>query len=482
MKKLTYGIFLFLAFLPVSAQITVNEFKNTLKTTQRDVIGIVPFENTINGLYNVVVLDTKRAYAYLFDENHNLVDSLATEDRERKYKKILGYSIANGRDFRAYLSNDKTNSFAIADFNFTTRTVGYRPVKFKLPKGKIIQTFTYENVFYIMTLAKNSSVVGFHKFNGGDYSVVKIDMSGELFMDENSKSTSLYRAFGSALTNPIATKIEPSTPNSIEQSSNGNKLYIFNNKLYLTLDTNREACQLIEIDLDSFTYNLKQYYHPNLITTGFKNTSNSFLTADYLYLLNANSQQMIFQVIERETGNLLKELKANRDEKITFMNTPIIQEGGTYDKYRELDKTKQYLRKLSGSKLGISPYFLNGLHLITFGGVKETAQAPMMMPFGGIPLGSFAVGGLTFNAFFNPAFMAYNSYANTKSTYFTTVLDMDFEHIEGKVPVNMYDKIDTYLDDNAVEIQTVFKYRGGIYVIHKQGNSPNYKMLLFKDY
>ena len=74
------------------------------------------------------------------------------------------------------------------------------------------------------------------------------------------------------------------------------------------------------------------------------------------------------EVLDFKTGNLIKNYTGYKNDSITFKNTPIIQEGGMHDNYRELGKTKRFLKRIVKGNTGISARKVGNLFHVVMGG------------------------------------------------------------------------------------------------------------------
>ena len=125
-----------------------------------------------------------------------------------------------------------------------------------------------------------------------------------------------------------------------------------------------------------------------------------------------------------------------------------------YDAYRELGKTNRFLRRISKGDSGISVRKVNNQYHVIIGGyIVQKSRGGMMMPFGGIPLGS--IGSAT--VFFNPTQIAFNSFSNNKTTRIESLFDENFNHVEGEIKENAFDKMIDFKSNNKGS--TVFKYK-----------------------
>ena len=164
--------------------------------------------------------------------------------------------------------------------------------------------------------------------------------------------------------------------------------------------------------------------------------SNSYIFNQNIYQASSNKEQLFLTIKEIATNKILKQYKIEKDKPISFANTPIVQNGGMYINRRILKKTKQFLRKISTSNIGISVNKFGDNYQLTLGGVSEISANGMMSGMGGmmggIPIAGF--GNLTL--FFNPTAFAFNSYKDTRSVAIKSVLDPNFEHLKGVIKEN----------------------------------------------
>lgn len=113
------------------------------------------------------------------------------------------------------------------------------------------------------------------------------------------------------------------------------------------------------------------------------------------------------------------------------------------------------MRKITSSKVGVSIYKQNGFHKISIGGIKEVKSnnGGMMMAMSGMAMSGMTMPGvsignnITVGLNFNPTYMAYNSYSNTKSTYIECLFDENFKHQKMQIPDNAFDKIKNFEEE-----------------------------------
>ena len=151
----------------------------------------------------------------------------------------------------------------------------------------------------------------------------------------------------------------------------------------------------------------------------------------------------------------------------------------TSDREKELNKTRQLLRKMASSNIGISAYEnkQGGIEL-TIGAyeVKSNSSMGMMMP--GIPIAS--VGAMTVS--YSPMMMALSGHKFSKSVYFKVLIDnQTFRHKKGNVGDNVFEKIASFSDDLLIApvCETIFRMKGAFYYGYY---NPDKHMFTLKKY
>jgi hypothetical protein len=464
-------------------------FSNSLKTSDTFIRGAVPIVNSQNGDISFFLFDSTRIYGYLFNDNFEKIDEIKSDNRRRKYKSLIGSSISNDNVYKLFMSNENHTKFGYIDFSYSKKESKFKELDLKIDNEKYLETFVYDNKFFLMTITKKSSILNLYSFNNeGDYKKEIIDFSKEIFLNQSRKKVLLYNMFLDSKINLYftpPTKIEENNPNPIEVTSARRKLYLRGDQLVFTFDNNKEYTQIISLNLKTRDYNLRQIEKP-YIPKGTRKQANSYLNGDHFYTMVSTSEKFIFRAYEFKSGELKKEYLTTVNDTISFKNSPIIQEGGIYDSYREMEKTRKYLRKITAGDLGISVYNINGNNQIILGGKKEiqTNSGMMMGGFGMMPIGS--IGALSFSI--NPTFFAYNSYVNTKSTYIECLFDENFNHLQGEFQKNVFDKITDYKDTNEIapgvdvdKAETVFRYKDYYIFGFYNARTKRYKFRKFTD-
>jgi len=345
------------------------DIPNDITEGRRQVKNAFSVVDEITGNFAVFIDDDKTMNGYLYGKDLQLIAKYASEGLPKKYDEIIGRTIS-GNQIRLFLKTSNNKKFGSILFDFNTSNSTETEFDFKLRKEKFVQTYSYGDAFYIMSIVKDSSLLNFYIFKpDGGFSKETLDLSKEKFRDATNKPSFLYELLTENTTFkdiiPVA-KIDESTPNAIETTSASSKLYIRENGLVFTLDENLNVTYIIEISLPDLNYTLTTVEKTPLNKL-FKTTkSNSFLFEDNIFQIKASHKEMIFEVKELSSQKELKKIHLLREDSIYFKNSPIIKHGEFQD--RELKNTSRFLLSISNTDLGIVVLPIQNGYRITMGG------------------------------------------------------------------------------------------------------------------
>ncbi len=463
----------FLTFVSIRSQELLDEYTIQLeKSSTKAPFSVIDLNN--NSYLFFVQASNITSIKY---DSKNKLKSVGKFSRPPSaFNEIIGYSLDNENGINLYFANKKKNKFFLKTLK-SDGTSEEKEFDFKIKKEHFLQVVNYQNTFYVLTAPKMSSTLKIYKFDGATYTVVNHDFSSERFYDSNNKPIQLSYLFGDR----DIEIIEDDVPSAIEITSSIFKIYPKGNEILITLDHRDNATRLIRLNLDDNSFSIDYHEIP---TTAYKKLdylkSNSFIYKDKIYQLVASRDLMIFTIKEEATKKLIKKYTATKDDpEITFKNTAIYQDGSLYSSgIRELVKTRQFLRKITNSSVGIVAYEKEDLLQLSLGGIKEMntgSGLPMMIP-GGIPI--VAAGAFTMSI--NPALYAFNSYSKTRSVYIKCLFDINtIEHMPGPVASNVFDDINEFADSlDRFSLETVFKKDD--YFIYGFYHSKEKKYSLFR--
>ncbi len=480
MKRKIIGFSLVILSINLFSQDIILEKEITLKSVFKDKRETLPIINNEKQDISLFLLDNSEIKGLKINTSHALTDSFTTEKPDKKYKELLGHS-TNNEGNHLFFTNEKKKEFYVKTISISNKKGTGKPVPLKLKKEKFLETISYKNKFYLLSIIKKTSRIKIYVFEGNSLArTEQLDFSEYQF--SNTGYTSLYGILLDESNTPVQLnlkihKIDNSNPNPLDLTTKENKLYYNDNKIVITLDNNLENTKVITISLEDFSSKVEFY---DQITIESKNSnrvkSNSYLFSDHLYQIKGSKEKLCFRILDIENGFIIKTYCVKENENIDFRNTPLIQEGGTVffmqDSEKELTKTKQVLRKIAAGDIGITAMLSGNNVELTIGGYKEVTRsggAPgMMMNSPGMMMSSPGIAvsipngtvtpSLTYH--YNPTMYGYNTYTDTRAVYFKSLFDRaGFNHVSGEVSESVYDKIKNYEEDNdeGMSSETIFK-------------------------
>jgi hypothetical protein len=394
--------------------------------------------------------DKENVTSIRFDEKFNVKDSLSASRPDKKYKEILGYSRNEGNYFVFWASEDR-KEIGAQYFNFIKKEINTTPINLELKKEKIIKELTINNTFYLITIVKNTSILKFYiSDNNGDLNEKIVDLS-HLKFKNSSKTVSLYSALIELAGDPFRPTIHiehisnDSQP-SLALSSKIFKVYTYKkDEIIFTFDNNTSATEILKINLNDFTANLKSIEQPKILQDELDYSfakSNSFLIDDKILQIKT-TPDILFFTISDQNGNKINQFKTLREEEINYKNSDVFQEIKSIHNKKVLEKPKQFIRKINNSNPGVTCYKLNGLYYTVIGSSQDIAHASG----GGVGMG---MGGGAAPMFFASSYTIGNliSYKDKNVVYTNCLFDSNFNHIEDKLQTSAFEKARLFLEEN----------------------------------
>ncbi|MEO1010999.1 MAG: hypothetical protein AAFX53_06800, partial [Bacteroidota bacterium] len=303
-----------------------------------------------------------------------------------------------------------------------------------------------------------------YTFENEKYTSTTYDFAGKKFYRNDYSPISFSQVFTSE-----TEVIDGEVPSSIDMTSKEVKIYPRGNKLIITLDHENNSTKAISLNLEEDGYEITDYMMKVFSDRNQILESNSFVHNDRLYQLSLSVDSLWLRIKDLYSKETLKEYKNDKEGEITFKNSAIYQEKNTFfgENTRELEQSKQFLRKMRRSEVGVSVFETGNTLQLSIGGLKEVkgGGAPMMMPMpmAGIPMGPVMM---------TPTFGAYQSYGASKAVFIKSLLDLNtLEHVEGDVGNNVFDNISDFTEDmEGLELETTFTYKDFlVYGYYKRG-------------
>lgn len=448
------------------AQEKVIEFEHYLNVDNKKVRYVHAFPNENNDGSLLMFEDNTRLTGYAFDSDFKEIgDGLTIKNPLYKYPNISGISYGE-KGYTIFLGRGDNKRWAALYMDFEKRSSQVHELFIKYKKEKFLNAFVHKNIHYVVTLLRESSTIRLYMTDvNGSTSSKEYDLSHYDFSSGRRRINNLYRLMRPDHEFFKTSIIENNTPISLSSVNSNIQLYPKDGHLVITVNRTREYVHIINLDLASTTASVTVINKPQLDDHLDIQKANTFLDDNHLFTLTSSYDELLFTIIDIDTKEVIKRYHSGDREDISFKNTPIIQEGGAFDDYRELERTQQFLRKVTSSYPAISVYKTGAYYIVTMGASKEIKNGGPII-FASIG-GSLAVGIIA--GIVNTTLVNYWDYTRTKTTRIKTVLDQNFNHIaDMEIPENTFDRIRTF--ENSLK-ETMGKKMG-----------TNTLMLLSRDY
>ena len=419
----------------------------------------------------------------LFDENIDLKEKLKTSKPDKKYKSIIGNGFEDGNGVLYWL-NTKDNEVLVQYFNYEKKNVSSKILKLEMEEEAIMKNIVIDNVFYIITIKKNSSILNFHAIKNQSLEKKTIDLTDKKFVNKENKFTNLWAILheDNAIEKELSFQnISNETPPSLVISSKKRKAYVKNNNIVFTLDSNKSFTQVISINLKQFTASVFSLNQPYVRQNDFVFVdSNSFIIDDQIIQMKLNSNLMIVEIKNFE-GKVLKQFEINDDKDFEYKNSDIIQENGSVKSTRILGTTNQLLRKTNRFYPSLSCFSANNKLYFTIGGVSLEDNNNSFIIYGGMIGGATGsiIGSVIAASFSNDNL---NSYSKRKVIYINSVFDQNLNHIPGEIEKLPFDKLRAFAEEKKdLEKPTVFKFKSDLFFGAYDSKNKSYSFFKFKN-
>ncbi len=449
MKKIVFTFFILFA-TNIIAQRPVLQFSNNLAEESEKISSSHTICNTLNGDLLFILESNQKYHGYLFDSDFKQINSLSAQKHVKKYDQYLG-CIINGGDYSMVHYNQSKKKFGITSFNFKLKTTESNSIDFKLDNEKLIESFNYNNKLYLISVKPNTKSFNLHIYDGNKFEKQIIEINGS--NDKNPyKGTShdlmVDQKFSTGNT---LKKVNNLIPRSYTANLSKSKLYLNDNSLTITFDKEDQITRTLSFNLDSFKIKRRNFYHIKNVTSKIKR-SNSYIFNNKLFQIASSSEYLKLTITDLETNQKIKEYFGSKNADIYFKNGSINQQktdllGGD----RKLDNPKQFLRKLSKGKQGLSVYYSNEHYKVSIGSVKPVA---------------FSGGGNGFSTGYNNSGQVSTHYMHTagsitpeqKSVWIDCVFDNEFNHTKGNVQDYFSPLILNFEKNNSIKEASIFEH------------------------
>jgi len=400
---------------------------------------------------------------YKFNSDFKVTDSIETNRPSKEFESIVGYSISND-NLKVFWSTLDDKKVCTKIFNFSKKETIDDFDNLSFEKEYIIKKITVNNVFYMISTVKNTSILKFYIFPAdSNYEIKKIDCSNLKFYGKGPEQKNLYNILTGTTFEPFLDieTISSETPASLVLTSKKRKLYLKDNSIIFSFDINPTITQLLKIDLNDFSFKQEIIPQPEIPNyyAGTLN-SNSFLIDDKLFQIKLTPDKFILSLTDSDSSKS-KQYEAFPDTEVTFKNSNIIQENGSPYNIKISENSSQFVSEINKSFPAVTCFIKNDKYITTIGSVGAyQAKSPDMGGMFGA-LGALMSYALTPSS----SLTNLNSYKNRKVVYINSSFDKDFNHSEGKVQKSAFDTARAYAVNITKQTNlTIFKFNSILYI------------------
>lgn len=358
-----------------------------------------------------------------------LKDKFVTSRQFVENRSLLGYSFSEDGNPTLYWFSGEEKSIILTKYYIENKTS--RALKFQIPldEKSILTYYQKDNNFYLIMREKMKEALTAFIFKNGMAEERFLDFSSFQFRDRKTQQKTFNQILNE---NPIE-KMDSGEYNPLYKVTAKSKLYTLPNRLILTLDQSFRKTQLFDINLDNLEIKEKTFVKP----IGAKNpkTSNSFYHENKLYQLNVNSDELLFDIKDYESGESVKSFAVTKKDTIRFANSPLLMQIENRPP-KQIKNTAKFLKELSSIDIGVSVFKNRHNLFLTLGGSGSDSK-------------NISVNGFNFDDFFGD--FPSNNYYNIETNYsvfFESVWTKKLELTAGNREPFATDKIYNFLDSH----------------------------------
>ena len=233
----------------------------SFKMTSENQEGAYAVADKKNKKIVIFINEPLKIKAYYLNEQMILTDSLAADEKNNNYKKLIGHNI-NNNSYRLFWTTKDNSQVMTQVFDFETKIIKLEYHNLNLTTEKIIQKFSTDTNFYVTTINKKTNSLKFYVCdNFGRMEEKIIDIKNLKFVKANHQHVTFYEILNEHIsTNEKIMTIQyvnSEYPQAVTESSKKRKFYLNDDVMYITFDNNLQFTQILAVDLKSFTASQK---------------------------------------------------------------------------------------------------------------------------------------------------------------------------------------------------------------------------------
>lgn len=269
--------------------------------------------------FNLYFIDKREIHGFVLNKDVKPTLYIKYTQDSKLLKELLGGISKDSLDV-LYFTNKNKSKFQSLLLDYKSSNGFLTELNLKLDEQIYLESFSYNNHFYILTSLKKTSILKLHKIdNKNNISTIDIDFNDVEFT-MNGFKVNLYVY----VKDLVCKKITETDNISFDKLSSVLKLYVEKNKLFLTIDNYSDCTRVFETNLDTYE---KKYRKISSNNSKEENElilrSNSFYRDNKLYQIKGNKKNMIIYIYDLLTNNYVKKLTINRNSTCNEHNVPL---------------------------------------------------------------------------------------------------------------------------------------------------------------
>ncbi len=182
MKGFFSGLILMILSIQIFSQDLLFEKDVMMKSFFKDKRESLPIVNTDKKEIILFLLDNAEIKGFRFNWNYELIDDFTTEKPINKFNVLLGHSV-NNEEYHLFFTNEKKNEFFVKSISISNKKGIGKQMPLDLSEEKFLETISYNNKFYLLSIVKRTSKIKIYVFEGNSISKIEeIDFSELLVM------------------------------------------------------------------------------------------------------------------------------------------------------------------------------------------------------------------------------------------------------------------------------------------------------------
>jgi hypothetical protein len=366
-------------------------------------------------------------------------------------KSLIGYSFSADGLPTLYWSTKNYDTIIAIKYFFENKTSKNLNFVFTSEKQSIITQFQLENSFNLLVKDLEEQTLVLYTFENGTVEQKIFDFSPFIFQDKFTRFVTFNKVIAE---NPIE-QIETERYNPLYQTTAKSKLYVFPNRLLLTLDYNPKKTQVFDINIQNEEIKEKNFIQS--VIQKPKKLSNSFFQEDKIYQTIASDEEFFLDIKDYNSNETLKSFHISKNDTIRFKTSPLFsqREG---EKARELKTTKKFLSNLAYLDIGLSVFKNKENTLITFGGTPNWARQGSIFLSSFYPFENFGFYD-DGSSYYPPNYSS--GYIHTETVYFESAWDPNYNTIkQDQLEPLAIDNIYYFMSLNKqIALDNIIKYK-----------------------